>query len=111
MYRWAERLDPYRPTGNKQRAVSTDADQLLLTIAIYINPTSSANHIAAFTYHTGGGVYQRKQIYRRLKELGIMMKKASIESFRAFTPENIMHAQTFWMEGAPAGVTNVPRGS
>ena len=109
LYRWAIRLKPYRRTGNKRRVVLTDEDQLLLTLAIYINPTSTADQIAAFIIREGGNIYTREQIYKRLKEMGVVRKRASVESFKAFTPQNIMRARVFWTEGPPAGVAGVPR--
>ena len=109
LYRWAQRVDPLLQRGNREREVLTNADQLLLTIAIHINPTSNADQIAAFIVRNGGNVYTRNQIYRRLKELGVVRKVASIESYRAFTPMNLMRARTFWTERAPVGVVGVQR--
>ena len=109
LYRWSVRLAPYRQTGNKERVILTGHDQMLLTMAIYINPTSNADEICAYIARNGGGVYTRRQVYKRFKELGVTRKIGSIEAYAAFTPRNLLRARLFRTEGLPLGVQGIAR--
>ena len=67
LYRWSTRIEPFRQTGNARRSVLTGYDQLLLTLAIYINPRSNADEISAYIARNGGGIYTRRQVYKRFR--------------------------------------------
>jgi transposase len=109
VYRWRQRLMPYRKTGNKPREVLTGPDQLLLAMGVFIYPTATADKLAAFIINNGGAAYDRYEIYKRLKELGITWKKGSIESYDAYSLRNIAKAQVFWNNPPPMGVLNALR--
>ena len=57
IYRWNQCLFPLRQSGNKQREVLSGRDQLLLSIAIFQKPTSTADDIALFIFSNGGRIY------------------------------------------------------
>jgi transposase len=107
--RWAERIVPFRQTGNKQKLVLTADDQILLTLCYTIYPRSSADNAAAFIFANGGEAYPRQAIYRRLKEMKLKRKKGSVESYDAYTEVNRMKAEIFWTQPPRAGIAGVPR--
>ena len=109
IYRWSHKLEPRRQNGNHQKEILTGEDQLLLTIAIYVHPTASIDEICAFIANHGGGIFTRQQVSRRLKELNITRKKASVEAYAAFTPRNLLKARMFWTAPPPLGILTVHR--
>ena len=104
IYRWYERLHPYWQTGNAGRQKLVGYDQMLLSLAVFIYPTACADEICAFIVANGGAVYERYAIYKRLKELNLLRKKASIEAHEGYSEENIQREFTFWNLPAPLGV-------
>jgi transposase len=107
--RWEERIGPFRKTGNKQREVITADDQFLLVTCLTIFPRATADNAASFIYTNGGKAYSRQAIYKRLKELKFSRKRASLESYEAYTPVNRMKAEIFWTHPARYGIAGVPR--
>ena len=87
----------------------TGLDQVLLATAIYLHPTADGDEICAYIYNNGGGLYTRDQVYRRLKELGVVRKQSSIEAFAAFTPRNLLKARLFWQMPPPLGIHGILR--
>ena len=83
--RWARRILPYRMSGGPQRESLTGADQLLLSICLFIYPEASADEIAIFIHVNGGDIYSRPQITDRCNELELTRKRASKESYDAFS--------------------------
>ena len=62
-----------------------------------------------FIHNEGGGVHSRDIISRRMAEMMITKKKASIEAFKAFSPENLRREHLFWNRPFPLGVQGIPR--
>ncbi len=109
LYRWNECLFPRRQTGNKQREVLSGRDQLLLSIALFQKPTSTTDDLALFIFSNGGRIYSRQAICKRLKELNVSRKRASIETYAAYSDFNLMKAFWFWNEPIPLGIVGVQR--
>lgn len=109
LYRWANRIEPHRMTGNKQADTLTGYDQFLLCIYSVSHPDAQLDHVAAFNYRNGGGLYTRGQISSRFKELEITRKVASTEAHQAFEPRNVFKAQLFWTSPPPLGVVGITR--
>lgn len=109
LFRWNDSLFPKLQTGNGERKILVGRDQLLLAIAIFQKPTSTADEIALFIFTNGGAIYTNKQIYKRLGELQVTRKKASIETYEAFSPINLMKAYLFWTQDPRIGINGVPR--
>ena len=109
IYRWYERLQPYRQTGNKDREDLVGWDQALLSMAVFIYPTASADQIAAFIVDNGGKVYERYTIYKRLAELELSRKKSSLEAYEGHTPVNMLREQVFFNSPPRDGVRGVRR--
>ncbi len=109
IFRWTRNLIPKLQRGNKERAVLTGCDQLLLATAIFLNPTSDADEICAYIYNNGGGLYSHNQVYQRFKELRVVRKRVSIEVFAAFTPRNLLKARLFWQMPPPLGINGIHR--
>ena len=78
--RWIARLNPYRMTGNREKAELVGGDLILLGILAIIYPQASQDEMAMFTYSEGGGLYNNPLISKRLKELRVTHKKASVEA-------------------------------
>jgi hypothetical protein len=101
IWRWQQRLQPFRMTGNKQRNTIIGIDQFLLAIAITIWPDLTIDEMAVFIYREGGGIYSRQAISARLSELEISRKVTSTEAYQAYTPTNLLKERLFWTSPPP----------
>ena len=106
--RWEERSIPYRMAGGPQRDSLTGADQLLLTICIFIYPDASSDEIANFIFSNGGDVYSRPQITERCTDLSYTRKRGSRESYDAFSPTSLRRLTWYKTLPPPLGVHAVP---
>ena len=109
--RWEKRIMLYRMAGGRERKQLIGADQLLLSICIYIYPEASSDEIAIFIHSNGGDIYTRQQITDRCSELELTRKRASKESYDAFSPASIRSMR--WYKSLPppswsSGTTNSP---
>ena len=109
--RWEERLIPYRMNGGRERRSITAADQLLLSICLYIYPDASLDEICIFIIANGGDVYTRPLISKRCSDLGLTRKRSSREAYEAFSPSSIRRRLWFWSEPPPLGIIGVPTSS
>jgi transposase len=75
----------------------------------YIYPSATADELACFIISNGGNVYERQTIYKRLSELGITRKRASYESYDAFSTRNLIKAELFWTQPPQLGIKNIRR--
>jgi hypothetical protein len=109
IYRWLNRITPYRQTGNKERAHVTGFDQFLLSIALFTYPTGTAETFAMFIIANGGRTYSNRAITRKLKEMKVSNKKASIEAYEAYSERNIIRSRLYWNSPPRIGVRGIPR--
>ena len=109
IWRWQQRLLPFRMTGNKQRSSIVGIDQFLLAIAITIWPDLTLDEIGVFIFREGGGIYTRQMISSRMQEMEISRKTSSTEAYQAFTPTNLLKERLFWSAGPPVGVVGIYR--
>ena len=109
IYKWYERLHPFRQTGNGERTKLVGRDQLLLALGVYIYPLACADELCAFIVANGGEVYERFAIYKRLKEMEISRKKGSIEAFEGHSDANLNREYSFFNRPPRAGVQGVRR--
>ena len=109
LYNWNRSIFPKLNTGNGERKNLVGRDQLLLSIALFQRPTSTADEIALFIYTNGGAMYSRQQIYKRLHELQVTRKRASVETYDAYTPLNLVKAFLYWTQGPRVGILGVDR--
>lgn len=109
IYRWRQRLEPFRMTGHKQKTKLCGTDQILLTFYLQVYPDAESDEIAIYIFDNGGEIYDRQTIDQRCKELLITKKKASTEAYQAFTPENVRKCWWFWTLPPPLGVVGIPR--
>ena len=109
--RWKNRVEPLQMTGNRERHILVGLDQLLLTMSVYLYPSMNSDERAAFIYANGGSVspYSRQDVSRRCKELGITLKKRSIEAYQAFTHTNRLKKELFFARGPRLGIRGVRR--
>ena len=106
--RWEDRVVPYRMAGNAQKRELTGPDQLILGIGLFIYPCATSDELATFIHANGGGVYSRQSISRRCSQLDVSRKKASKESYNAFTADSIERLNWFITLPPPLGVVDVP---
>ena len=107
IYRWVQRPFPYKMTGGRPRVHLTGADQLLLSLCLFIYPDASIDEIAAFIYANGGGIYERPTISTRCNELGLSRKRSSKESYAAFSPSSLQKYRWFMTLPPPLGVSGI----
>jgi hypothetical protein len=110
-YRWLNRVEPYRMTGNNARQGLVGRDLFLLSIGLFIYPDFKADELACFIVINGGEMYSRQAISQRMKDLGMSIKAASTEAYQAFTPINMRKCLYFWTEPPPLGVVGLDRRS
>ena len=80
-----------------------------LVIFIYAHSDALLDEMAVFIYNEGGLLYDQLTISKRLKELGITKKKASIEAYQALTPSNRFRVEVFFNCPPLLGVFGVPQ--
>ena len=107
--RWLHRLAPYQQTGNSERTVLTERDQILLALCLYLFPRLEDEDVCAFIYENGGGLYSQQDISRRCRELRLTRKRSSLESSFAYSRRNVIRTNQFWTQGPRVGVYGVPR--
>ena len=56
IYRWADRLEPFRQTGNTERTKIVGADLLSLVTYITAWPDATLDEMAVFIYNEGGSL-------------------------------------------------------
>jgi hypothetical protein len=61
-----------------------------MVFLLFVYPAAQEDEIAAFIYDSGGKIYERSQISKRLIELKMTKKKGSTEAYQALTPRNIL---------------------
>lgn len=88
---------PYRKTGNLSRRKLVGTDLLNLVFFLIAHPDALLEEMAIFLYNEGATeVYSTSLISKRLKELGVSKKKASIEAFQALRPDVLWKEHCFW---------------
>ena len=55
IYRWADRLEPFRQTGNRERTTIVGVDLLSLVTYITAWPDATQDEMAVFIYNERGG--------------------------------------------------------
>ena len=84
MKRWEERVVSYCITGGINRVELIGADQILLSIALYIYSNASSDQICAFLVVTSGEMYTQQQISNLVCRVGTDMEvfvEGSIQYF------------------------------
>ena len=99
---------PYKMFGGRPHEQLTGPDQLLLIICIYIYPAVSSYEIAIFIFSNGGEIYLRPQISDRCAELELSRKRASKESYNAFSPASVRDVRWNTTLPPPFGIHSVP---
>ena len=105
---WMARIHPHEQRGGLQRRL-TGRDQLLLAIYMTAYPDAEIEECAAYILNSGGGLHSVSTICRRMQELKLTRKRASIEAFQAFLPRNILRRDQFFGLPPPLGVNGIER--
>ena len=109
IYRWKHRIHPFQQSGNHERMEMKGLDQLLLTMYVFLFPRIGSDEISTFIYINGGSLgIARATISERCKELKITRKRASLESYAAYTPINKQRTHLFFTIGPPVGIHGIP---
>jgi transposase len=109
LYRWSDRIERYRQTGNHDRTQVVGADQLLLALYLIAYPDVTAEEMAAFLQSEGAIEYSTQSLSMRLAELQITKKKASIEAYQAQNEDVQFRVWAFWNCFRPLGVRGTPQ--
>lgn len=109
IYRWGDRLEPFRQTGNTERKTIVGADLLSLVTYITAWPDATLDEMAVFIYSEGGDLYSRQRISQRLAELDITKKRASTEGYQTQQPDVQFRVWGFWNCPPPLDIFQVPR--
>jgi hypothetical protein len=105
---WMDRIHPYEQKGGQSRQL-IGRDQLLLAIYMTAYPDAEIEECAAYILNNGGGLHSTSTIRRRMQELRLTRKRASIEAFQAFLPRNILRRDQFFGLPPPLGVNGIER--
>jgi hypothetical protein len=101
LYRWSDCLIPHRCTGNRARTQIVGTDLINIMVLLFAHLDATIDEMAAHIYNEGGKMYSSQQISKRLKELDITKKLASVEAYQAQT-EAVQHSSPPWhLSGAP----------
>ena len=79
-------------TGGTPRINWCGADQLLLTICLYIYPHASSDEIAVFIVANDGGTYSHPNISNRCKEQYLVRNACPHEAYHVSLPGKIQKA-------------------
>jgi hypothetical protein len=109
IYRWADCLEPFRQTGNRERTMIVGVDLLDLVTYITTWLDATLDEMAVFIYNEGGGLYSRQAISKCLEELDITKKKASTEGYQTQQPDVQFCVWGFWNCPPPLCIFQVPR--
>jgi hypothetical protein len=99
------RINPYEQKGGQPRQL-IGRDQLLLAIYMTAYPDAEIEGCAAYILNNGGGLHSASTISRRMQELRLTRKRASIEAVQAFLPCNILRRDQFGLP-PPLGVNGI----
>jgi hypothetical protein len=80
-----------------------------LVTFIVAHPNATQDEMSAFVYNKGGMLYSKRRISKRLDDLQITKKKASIEAFQASKAEVQFRIFTFWNCPPTHGIFEVRR--
>jgi hypothetical protein len=94
--RWADRLEPFRQTGNTERTTIVGVDLLSLVTYITAWLDATLDEMAVFIYNKGGDLYSRDAISKCLSELDIAKKRASTEGYQTQHPDVHFRVWGFW---------------
>ena len=95
IYQWADRLEPFCQTGNRERTTIVGVDLPSLITYITAWPDATLDEMAVFIYNKGGGLYSRQRISKRLGELNITKKRASTKGYQTQQPDVQFHVWGF----------------
>jgi hypothetical protein len=108
IYRWADCLELFRQTGNRERTTIVGVDLLSLVTYITAWQDATLDEMVVFIYNEGGGLYSRQAISKHLGELDITKKRASIEGYQTQQPDVQFRVCGFWNCPPPLGILQVP---
>jgi hypothetical protein len=100
IYRWADCLEPFRQSGNRERTTIVGVNLLSLVTYITAWPDATLDEMAVFIYNKGGDLYSRHAISKRLAELDITKKRASTKGYQTQQPDVQFRVWGFWNCGA-----------
>ena len=78
-------------------------------VLLIAHPDATCDKIAAHLYNEGGEMYSNQTISKRLKELDITKKIASVEAYQAQTERVQRRVYAFWNHAPPLGICGIPR--
>jgi hypothetical protein len=104
---WMDRIHPYKQKRGQPKQL-IGRDQLLLAIYMTAYPDTKIEEFAAYILN-GGGLHSTSTISRRMQELRLTRKRASIEAFQVFLPRNILKRDQFFGLLPPLGVNGIER--
>ena len=108
LFGWQVCLFPHRCAGNHARTQIVGTDLIDLVVFFFAHPDATINEITAYLYNEEGDMYSSQQNSKRLKELGITKKIASVEAYQA-QAEAVQHrVYCFWNRAPPHGIVQVP---
>lgn len=105
---WLDRLEPYEMSGNRKRQL-VGRDQFLMVLYLTAYPDALQDEIAAFIAEHGDAIYSKSTISDRMRDLKYSRKRASIEAYQAFLPQNILKRDLFFNQPPPLGVNGQER--
>jgi hypothetical protein len=111
--RWRHRLQPLKPTGNKQEVKIRGQDLFCLIVLRLAHPTQRADQLrrAIFEFHSGNNprIFSRVDICRAENLLEMNSKAGSTTANQAMSANNIMLSVVFWTSPPPVGIRTVSR--
>ena len=87
--RWETWIVPYRMCGGRQKYQVTGADQLSLSICLFIYPDTSSDNICTFIIANGGDIYSQQCVSRRCTYIGLTRNRSSKKNYEIFSPSSL----------------------
>ena len=106
IYRWIQRMFPFRMTGNLPQRDLSGEYLFLLVLYKFVWPHASYLECIAFIANESADakIFDKTAVSKALHWLGYTQKVTSTVAYQAFTEDNMLCRHLFWMEPYPFGV-------
>ena len=105
---WNQCLHLYHHTRNKSRDQLVRANLINTASFLMGWPESYIEELAVFVYNKRGPLLSRQTLSKRMQELRITKKRASMKAYQAQHEDVQFHVWSYWNCPSPLGIFQVP---
>jgi transposase len=107
--RWANRVVPFKSTGNKAMSKINGIHQRELILYRIAYPKATADEVRRYLYEDVPGLklFSRSDISKAETRVGLTRKCGSTTAWQAYEPRNILRRDLYWSVPPPLGIVGV----